>query len=95
MRHRRGPEGTNRGGDLRIVGACFGAGGMRRLSRSQRLLREPPARHTGSCWSSFAHRCLLARKRRVARPSRAAMEADARQTDFCFYLSVILVGGLR
>jgi divalent metal cation (Fe/Co/Zn/Cd) transporter len=39
---------------------------------------------------------LLAReKRRVARGiSSAAMKADSRQTDFCTYLSAILLGGL-
>ena len=39
---------------------------------------------------------LLARaKRRVAeRISSAAMKADSRQTDFCTYLSAILLGGL-
>ena len=39
---------------------------------------------------------LLARaKRRVAASIRsAAMAADARQTDFCTYLSAILLGGL-
>ena len=39
---------------------------------------------------------LLARaKRRIAvEISSAAMQADSRQTDFCMYLSAILLGGL-
>ena len=39
---------------------------------------------------------LLARaKRRVARAiESAALTADAKQTELCFYLSVILLGGL-
>ena len=39
---------------------------------------------------------LLAREKRkvAAAIGSGAMEADAKQTDFCFYLSFILVGGL-
>ncbi len=38
---------------------------------------------------------LARRKRRIAAAiGSGALEADARQTDFCFYLSFILVGGL-
>ena len=39
---------------------------------------------------------LLAREKRkvAAGINSGAMEADAKQTDFCFYLSFILVGGL-
>jgi divalent metal cation (Fe/Co/Zn/Cd) transporter len=38
---------------------------------------------------------LASKKREVARQiESAAMAADARQTDFCLYLSVILLAGL-
>jgi len=86
---------------LRIVGACFvilavyvGYDGLRSL-----LLREAPARSVPGILLaavSLVVMPVLARaKRRVAgRIASAALTADARQTEFCTYLSAILLGGL-
>lgn len=86
---------------LRVVGACFvvlaayvGYEALRSLA-----LREPPERSLPGiilASVSLIVMPLLARaKRRVAgRIASAAMTADARQTEFCTYLSAILLGGL-
>ena len=86
---------------LRIVGICFlalaayvGYDGLRSL-----FLREPPERSVPGILLAVVSLIvmpILARaKRRVAgRIGSAALTADARQTDFCTYLSAILLGGL-
>ncbi len=86
---------------LRIVGACFlalavyvGCDSVLSLVR-----KEAPERSLigiGLAVVSLVVMPLLARaKRAVARAiGSAALSADARQTDFCTYLSAILLGGL-
>ncbi len=86
---------------LRIVGVCFlalalyvGYDAIKSLLRS-----EAPEHSLAGIFLaavSLVVMPLLARaKRRVAAGIRSgAMEADARQTDFCVYLSAILLGGL-
>ena len=86
---------------LRIVGVCFvvlaiyvGYDGLKSLA-----VREPPQRSIpGIILASVSLIIMpvLARaKRRVAsRIGSAAMTADAKQTEFCTYLSAILLGGL-
>ena len=86
---------------LRIVGVCFvalaayvGYDGLRSL-----LLRELPDRSMPGvilAAVSLVVMPLLARaKRRVAGTiASTALTADARQTEFCTYLSAILLGGL-
>ena len=63
------------------------------------IVREAPAHSpTGialACVSLIVMPLLSRAKRRVGRAmSSAAMQADARQTEFCTYLSAILLGGL-
>lgn len=86
---------------LRIVGVCFLALALYvGYDAIKSLLRfEAPERSiVGIILAavSLVAMPLLARaKRRVAAGIRSgAMEADARQTDFCLYLSAILLGGL-
>lgn len=86
---------------LRIVGACFIALALYVTYEaiSAFLRKEAPARSLigiGLAAASLVAMPLLARaKRRVsAALQSAAMAADARQTDFCTYLSAILLGGL-
>jgi len=86
---------------LRIVGACFVAlAGYVGYEAVQDL-----ARHTASETSrigmalagvSLVVMPLLSRaKRKIGRAmGSAAMHADAKQTEFCTYLSAILLGGL-
>jgi divalent metal cation (Fe/Co/Zn/Cd) transporter len=86
---------------LRIVGVCFLAltayiayESIADLSRR----KEPESSWPGIALSivSLIVMPLLSRaKRRVGNDlSSAAMHADARQTEFCAYLSAILLGGL-
>jgi divalent metal cation (Fe/Co/Zn/Cd) transporter len=86
---------------LRTVGVCFlalalyvGYDAIKSLLRSE----APERSLVGIILAavSLVVMPLLARaKRRVAAGIRSgAMEADARQTDFCVYLSAILLGGL-
>lgn len=86
---------------LRIVGACFfSVGAWVAFDAAKALwLREAP----NESWTGIALASaslivmpLLARaKRRTANDlGSGALEADARQTDLCFYLSGILLGGL-
>ena len=86
---------------LRTVGWCFIALAAYILydSGSCLLRREPPDRSIPGiviAAVSLVAMPLLARaKRRVAADiGSAAMKADSRQTDFCAYLSAILLCGL-
>jgi len=86
---------------LRIVGACFvGLAIYIAVDAVMTLLaREPPERSIfgiAIALTSLVVMPLLARaKRRVAAGlNSAAMKADSRQTDFCMYLSSILLVGL-
>jgi divalent metal cation (Fe/Co/Zn/Cd) transporter len=86
---------------LRVVGWCFltlaayvGFEAVRDLATRQ--APEKSAVGIGLACVSLVVMPLLARAKRrvgVALGSRA-MHADARQTDFCMYLSAILLGGL-
>jgi len=86
---------------LRIVGACFiGLALYIALDSAVALMRhEAPERSLPGiviAALSLIVMPLLARgKRRVAVGMQSeAMRADSRQTDFCAYLSAILLGGL-
>ena len=86
---------------LRIVGVCFlGLAAYVAYEAIRHLIvREAPAHsRTGialACVSLVVMPLLSRAKRRVGRAmSSAAMQADARQTEFCTYLSAILLGGL-
>ncbi len=86
---------------LRVVGLCFIALAVYLIydSGAALLNREAPERSAPGivlAVASLIAMPLLARaKRRVARGiNSGAMFADARQTDFCVYLSAILLGGL-
>jgi divalent metal cation (Fe/Co/Zn/Cd) transporter len=86
---------------VRVVGWCFLALAVYILydSGSTLLRREPPDRSIPGivvAAVSLVAMPLLARaKRRVAGEiGSAAMRADSRQTDFCTYLSAILLCGL-
>ncbi len=86
---------------LRVVGSCFMALAAYIVyeSGSTLLRREPPDRSIPGivvAAVSLVVMPLLARaKRRVAGDiGSAAVRADARQTDFCAYLSAILLCGL-
>ncbi len=86
---------------LRIVGACFLALAVYIAweSGSRLIGREAPERSIPGILIaaiSVVVMPLLARaKRRVAAGiASRAMHADSRQTDFCTYLSAILLGGL-
>src|SRR5438876_5671963 len=86
---------------LRIVGLCFVALAVYIASESAASLirHEAPERSLPGiviAALSLVVMPLLARaKRRVAWGiGSAAMHADSRQTDFCTYLSAILLGGL-
>jgi divalent metal cation (Fe/Co/Zn/Cd) transporter len=86
---------------LRIVGSCFLmlSAYIAYDSLDSLLRREVPARSLPGVAIAVAYFIampLLSRaKRRVGVAlGSAAMAADARQTDFCTYLSAILLGGL-
>jgi divalent metal cation (Fe/Co/Zn/Cd) transporter len=86
---------------LRVVGVCFLAlaAYVGYDSITALLRREPPQESLPGIILAIASLIampLLARaKRRVARGiNSGAMFADARQTDFCVYLSAILLCGL-
>ncbi|MGH9502083.1 MAG: cation transporter [Terriglobales bacterium] len=86
---------------LRIVGACFVALAAYILYESvsnliKRLAPEPSiAGIILACVSLIVMPILARAKRRVGSElGSTAMNADARQTDFCVYLSAILVVGL-
>jgi divalent metal cation (Fe/Co/Zn/Cd) transporter len=86
---------------LRIVGACFLALSVYVLWEAIADLRGGKAAGhsiTGivlACVSLVVMPLLSRAKRRVGKALRsAAMEADATQTEFCTYLSAILLAGL-
>lgn len=86
---------------LRIVGWCFLALAAYILydSGSSLLRREAPERTIAgiaiAALSLVVMPVLARAKRRVASAiGSAAMRADSRQTDFCTYLSAILLAGL-
>ena len=86
---------------LRVVGWCFIALATYIVcdSGAALLLRKPPDRSIPgiviAAVSLVAMPLLASAKRRVAADiGSSAMRADARQTDFCTYLSAILLCGL-
>ena len=86
---------------LRIVGACFIAlaAYIAYEAVSDLIAREVPAHSIPgivlACVSLIVMPILSRAKKRVGRElASAAMNADARQTDFCVYLSLILLAGL-
>ena len=86
---------------LRLVGICFVALALYVSFESVKALalkQAPEESVVGIVLGivSLIVMPLLARQKRkvAAGIDSGAMAADARQTDFCFYLSVILVGGL-
>ncbi len=86
---------------LRFVGLCFLALAVYvGYDSSSNLIRHEPPRPSiigiALAATSLIVMPLLARtKRRVAREiSSGAMAADAKQTEFCMYLSAILLAGL-
>jgi len=91
----------NEKGALRIVGVCFLALAAFILyeSGSGLLFRKAPERSLPgillACASLVAMPLLAQAKRKVARElGSAAMGADAKQSEFCFWLSGILLAGL-
>jgi divalent metal cation (Fe/Co/Zn/Cd) transporter len=86
---------------LRIVGACFlalaayvGYEALRNLIGKKAPEHSLPGIIL-ACVSLIVMPLLSRAKRRVAlRLKSAAMNADAKQTEFCTYLSAILLGGL-
>ena len=86
---------------LRVVGACFLVLAIYILWESAVTLfrRDYPERSVAgiliAAVSVVVMPMLAKAKRRVAAGLRSgAMHADSRQTDFCTYLSAILLGGL-
>ncbi|HWB84449.1 MAG TPA: cation transporter [Bryobacteraceae bacterium] len=86
---------------LRIVGACFSALAAYVAYDAARalILGETPERSVPGILIAIASLIvmpLLARaKRKVSRAlNSSAMHADSRQTDFCTYLSAIVLAGL-
>jgi divalent metal cation (Fe/Co/Zn/Cd) transporter len=86
---------------LRIIGACFIALALYILYDAGKALifHEAPERSIPgiliAALSVVVMPLLAKAKRQVANGiSSAAMQADSRQTDFCMYLSAILLGGL-
>ena len=86
---------------LRIVGLCFIALAIYILYESGSMLlhREAPERSIPGIMiaavSVIVMPWLAKSKRQIAATiGSAAMRADSRQTDFCAYLSAILLGGL-
>jgi len=86
---------------LKIVGVCFLvlAAYVTYEATTDLFRRQAPERSLPgivlACASLVAMPLLSRAKRKVARGlGSAAMHADARQTEFCTYLSAILLGGL-
>lgn len=86
---------------LRIVGVCFLAlsAYIAYESISDLVTKKAPERSIPgiilACVSLIAMPILSRAKKRVGRElGSAAMHADARQTDFCVYLSAVLLAGL-
>ena len=86
---------------LRIVGLCFIALGVYITYEAvSDLITKTAPEHSLpgvilACVSLIVMPLLSRAKRKVGRAMRsAAMHADAKQTEFCTYLSAILLGGL-
>jgi divalent metal cation (Fe/Co/Zn/Cd) transporter len=86
---------------LRVVGGCFGALAVYIACEAIRslILRKAPAHSIPgiilACLSLVIMPALAAAKRKVGMAlASGAMCADAKQSDFCFYLSGILLAGL-
>lgn len=86
---------------LRIVGACFLAlAAYVGYEAASQLIDKKAPQHSLpgiilACVSLIVMPLLSRAKRRVgAHLKSAAMTADAKQTEFCTYLSAILLGGL-
>jgi len=86
---------------LRIVGICFIALALYITYKAlSDLISKPAPKHSLpgivlACISLVVMPLLSRAKRRVGRAmGSAAMHADAKQTEFCTYLSAILLGGL-
>jgi divalent metal cation (Fe/Co/Zn/Cd) transporter len=86
---------------LRIVGACFLALAVYvGYESASGLLSKKPPEHSIpgivlACVSLVVMPLLARAKRKIGRElGSAAMHADARQTDFCVYLSAVLLVGL-
>lgn len=86
---------------LKIVGACFIALAIYVTYEAavDLIARKPPGHSLAgiiiACVSLIVMPLLSRAKRRVgAHLKSAAMAADAKQTEFCTYLSAILLGGL-
>ena len=86
---------------LRIVGLCFlGLAAYIGFESASDLIRQQAAEHSIpgiilACVSLLVMPLLARAKRKVGTAlGSAAMHADAKQTDFCVYLSAILLGGL-
>jgi divalent metal cation (Fe/Co/Zn/Cd) transporter len=86
---------------IRIVGACFIALAIYVAYEavSDLIARKAPAHSIPgiilACVSLVVMPILSRKKKRVARElGSAAMRADAKQTDFCVYMSSILLAGL-
>jgi divalent metal cation (Fe/Co/Zn/Cd) transporter len=86
---------------LRIVGVCFLSLAVYvGYEAASDLLRRNAAEHSLpgiilACVSLVVMPLLSRAKRRIASSLKsAAMRADAKQTEFCTYLSAILLGGL-
>ena len=86
---------------LRIVGVCFvGLAAYIGYESIGDLVRRQAPEHSIpgivlACVSLLVMPLLASAKRKVANAlGSAAMHADATQTDFCVYLSAILLGGL-
>lgn len=103
MRHDADEERRERleRASLRMVGACFLAlaAYVAYESAESLLARKPPGSSLPgialAAASLVVMPLLASAKRRVASGMRSgALRADARQTDFCAYLSAILLAGL-
>jgi divalent metal cation (Fe/Co/Zn/Cd) transporter len=86
---------------LRIVGTCFLAlAPYVGYEAASHLIQRKAPEHSlfgiiVACFSLVVMPLLSRAKRRLASELRsAAMNADAKQTELCVYLSVILLGGL-
>lgn len=86
---------------VKIVGVCFLAlaGYIGYRSVSDLITKKPPARSVAgiilACVSIVVMPLLSRAKKKVGNElGSAAMRADAKQTDFCLYLSAILLAGL-
>jgi divalent metal cation (Fe/Co/Zn/Cd) transporter len=86
---------------LRIVGPCFVAlAGYSGFQSTADLIRRQAPEHSIpgivlACISLIVMPLLSRAKRKVGTALRsAAMHTDANQTEFCTYLSAILLGGL-